>query len=74
MNVSSVKFSEKFTLLSIQQWSILTPNHFPHQQGKGSSFVGCIQGGPEKNGTAYFLPIPIYTTHMARWGIFLEEK
>ena len=33
-----------------------------------------IQGGPEKNGTAYLWYLPTYTPHMARWGIFLEEK
>ena len=41
-----------------------------------SSKRWALQGGPEKNGTAYFryLPTYMYTPHLTRWGIFLEEK
>ena len=33
-----------------------------------------IQGGPEKTELRISDPCPIDTTHMARWGIFLEDK
>ena len=82
MNVQCRRFQQKQSwkaeFLAVSQ----CPQVIEHSLGGNSitkmwQFESCnpYTGWSRKNGTAYyFRSLPIYTTHTARWGNFLEDK